>query len=522
MPGRPGCPPFGHSMPNLSSTSSNRLASALLLGPLLACQVPQRHASPPPVSLPPGLSVVEQVYSGSILTGPARDAALPVPEREVWVEYEINALAELPESGTLISQATRLTVAPQEDDPISVLARTLLAGRLLEGADAEEFERSMLAGGIEGSILAAAWRTAFVPGATKLLSIGTIEKDEDPENFLGEFKRIGPVEKLVMGGIFGDLESPELAIGMQELVAPEDVALGDQQLAPRDELRPGSPVPRREFVFIDRQVEVDGPPLVALVPSPFRSGRGEAYAITVRLREVEEHERQAFANSVDAAYRKMNSSAARRRREEALLPRSVAQDLAPRRALEALDPTRSTGLRGPLIFLADVGDAPLGGDLALIAEPELISSWVGRIRQATDEELGPGDGEQSRRIGWLLEQQAVVTLARMALRKPLPMELQGVTLRHLGEVARSPSLMEAVALRSKDAQEFQLRIVLENQNFLTDSSTGARVRAYDWLALRDLAPAGYDPLASRDERRASLLEAAQLNQAGGTDEETQQ
>jgi hypothetical protein len=31
------------------------------------------------------------------------------------------------------------------------------------------------------------------------------------------------------------------------------------------------------------------------------------------------------------------------------------------------------------------------------------------------------------------------------------------------------------------------------------------VRAYDWLAARAGAPAGYDPLGSREERRRALL-----------------
>ena len=36
------------------------------------------------------------------------------------------------------------------------------------------------------------------------------------------------------------------------------------------------------------------------------------------------------------------------------------------------------------------------------------------------------------------------------------------------------------------------------------SVAAARVRAFEWLGARGLAPAGYDPLASRQERRAAL------------------
>jgi hypothetical protein len=39
------------------------------------------------------------------------------------------------------------------------------------------------------------------------------------------------------------------------------------------------------------------------------------------------------------------------------------------------------------------------------------------------------------------------------------------------------------------------------------------VRAYDWLAARGLAPEGYDPLASSDQRRAALARLEELEEA---------
>jgi hypothetical protein len=43
--------------------------------------------------------------------------------------------------------------------------------------------------------------------------------------------------------------------------------------------------------------------------------------------------------------------------------------------------------------------------------------------------------------------------------------------------------------------------------YLEDASPAARVRAYDWLNGKNLAPAGYDPLGSNKDRRAALDKA---------------
>jgi len=47
-------------------------------------------------------------------------------------------------------------------------------------------------------------------------------------------------------------------------------------------------------------------------------------------------------------------------------------------------------------------------------------------------------------------------------------------------------------------------LLLENFIYLEDISPAARTRAFEWLAARDQAPQGYDPLASLKERRNVL------------------
>jgi hypothetical protein len=57
------------------------------------------------------------------------------------------------------------------------------------------------------------------------------------------------------------------------------------------------------------------------------------------------------------------------------------------------------------------------------------------------------------------------------------------------------------------------KLTAENRILLEDASPASRLRAYDWLAVRGLAPAGFDPFGSLAERRAALLAAAEAEEA---------
>jgi hypothetical protein len=76
-----------------------------------------------------------------------------------------------------------------------------------------------------------------------------------------------------------------------------------------------------------------------------------------------------------------------------------------------------------------------------------------------------------------------------------------VLLRRAGECARWPDTIEDGLRRSRDAEALEAHFARENRIFLEDSAPGTRVRAYDWLASRGLAPKGFDPLAPEADRR---------------------
>jgi hypothetical protein len=90
---------------------------------------------------------------------------------------------------------------------------------------------------------------------------------------------------------------------------------------------------------------------------------------------------------------------------------------------------------------------------------------------------------------------------------PLPPELRAVLTIYAGEPARHGGSLDDIAHQSTSRQDLENRLTAENLVFLTDASPASRVRAYDWLKARGLAPAGFDPLGPAKERREALDKA---------------
>jgi hypothetical protein len=112
-------------------------------------------------------------------------------------------------------------------------------------------------------------------------------------------------------------------------------------------------------------------------------------------------------------------------------------------------------------------------------------------------------------LGWLLERSALQLLADRAEEQPLPPELLSILLRHVGEPGRFTASLIDIAATCGSTAALRERLVQENLQYLEDSTAAARVRAFDWLDARGLAPAGFDPLAPLAARRAALAAAAE-------------
>ena len=121
-----------------------------------------------------------------------------------------------------------------------------------------------------------------------------------------------------------------------------------------------------------------------------------------------------------------------------------------------------------------------------------------------------GDAPATRsleELGLALEVEALRFLSERSDADTTPDALRGVLLLHTGEAASMPAAIAEAARGVRDVAQLRERIVEENRYALEDVTPSARVRAFDWLTARKLAPADFDPLAPARERRAALMRA---------------
>ncbi|MHC5210640.1 MAG: hypothetical protein ACYTG2_07975 [Planctomycetota bacterium] len=168
----------------------------------------------------------------------------------------------------------------------------------------------------------------------------------------------------------------------------------------------------------------------------------------------------------------------------------------------------TVGQRGTLLYLSELVGAELAQDIALSAEPALVDALARAMLASGSEQASIGETPEG--IGAVLERLAFqMLLDDSGLDEPPP-EHEALLILHAGEVGRSGALLAGLLADQPALDTLATRITAENIAFLQHSSPASRVRAFDWLRKRHLAPDGYDPLATRDERRAALRAAGLL------------
>jgi len=189
--------------------------------------------------------------------------------------------------------------------------------------------------------------------------------------------------------------------------------------------------------------------------------------------------------------------------------RAAAVDAAEAKHRQLLAAARSMAQVGDRrragVFLASESGASLALDTILVADDTTLEALGAAWRQAIGEDMDAlvrGD-----RLAWSLESTAARWLAQAAEAGELPAELEAVLLRQTGVVGRAPDLLAEYVEESDGVAAWREHIEQENRLALEDNLPSARVRAFDWLAARGLQPPNYDPLGSREERRAALLAA---------------
>jgi hypothetical protein len=153
------------------------------------------------------------------------------------------------------------------------------------------------------------------------------------------------------------------------------------------------------------------------------------------------------------------------------------------------------------VFLAGAVDARLALDLSLVADDAVLTAWV-RAADPGGVAWAPGGDP-----GWVLERSAYALLAERLDADELSVELRAVLTEHAGEAARFPGAIAAMLQKCRSRDQLLAALVAENREALDAADPASRVRAFDWLVARKLAPPGFDPLAARAARRAALAAA---------------
>ncbi len=450
-----------------------RLRAAALLLLTGACAAP----TPAPYAPPPMAPAFLHIW-GSPLTG-----ALPVvgelpeehdPQRALVLTARVAAMPDLPDDGLVrMVTRTRLVVGAEGDRSLKGWSRLSEGARLGEG-DAAARVLAALDDGSLPAVDGGVHVTALLTGTTAALDLPAP---------LPDFS-LPALRVLVTRG-----ESLVVALAMK----------GDVQ--PLHEDDPGLPS-RIELVVLQVPLRPDGEPLLLAVPLP-QPDHPRGVLLVARAASTAPPGDAAHAAAVAAAARDARLASDRRR---ASASRLTADEGFLRQVLSAFSALRAEGSRrSALVFLADAADASLAGDLALLSDETQLAAIAARVDEGSRDvsALVAGGGG----LAWLLERSALFVLATRAAETALPPELSAVLLRHTGEAGRYPSLLLELASDCASVTELNERLVSENRITLEDSAAAARVRAFDWLAVRGAAPAGFDPLAPLAERRTALARA---------------
>jgi hypothetical protein len=309
----------------------------------------------------------------------------------------------------------------------------------------------------------AAWdeHLGLVPGSTLRSRVSSLDPGASPELVLEATRAssVAEVRVALQIGLCSDLEREAVLVG--EPLRPESgpIAFVFRRTAARDE-------PEALLAF----VEVSSDPADA--PRPEIVAESAARAAE-RRREITRSEEER---------------------------REIADLLAD---LDDADERRAR-----LVFLAGICGSPLALDVALIAGDTDLLEFADAVRAALPE------ARDRAASAWPVERAAWMLLGRKASEGTIAPELAGVLARQGGEAARFPGAIEDLVRGIADVDGLERQLVEENRILLEDASPSARSRAYDWLAARGEAPAGFDPFAPLAERRAALRRAEEARSAG--------
>ena len=435
--------------------------------------------TPPPSVMLPELESGVRHFTGTVLTGPRPDpeaADRILMNDALMVTCKVSYLLDLPEDALQpLATRTRLVVSARGDEPPLPTSRVTIGARVDSGPAASRFASSIGPTGQEVLNL----RGALPEG----VSVSFYAESMQTFFFLG----VGEVRRHVAILISREQGGTLTAALLIESIDPHSPTGTERE------------VTEHELILLEDVPGIGRDPLVLIFPSPFDPFETSGFIAEVTV----EYPR------LDPAHQAAVQQCVADLRREGEAARTGASELEPS---ESLTRTMGNSLRAldlaehqrpAVVFLTSTHDAPLALDLALSADTITLAAWVQLFMDRTGEEIIAGD-QQEEDLGWAMDSAAWELLAERLDDGELSTGLRATLARYAGEAGRFPgSIADALRL-STDQATFRDAVVAENRSFLASSDPAARVRAFDWLTSRNQAPAGYDPLGPREERREAL------------------
>jgi hypothetical protein len=475
------------------------------------------------LQLPSGVELSVERFVGTGLTGSLpRKLDLGEDADLVTVSFELVHLEHLPDLGlrSLALQSGFIADPSQRSPlkPASVLATVAAFGREEEVASV----RAALEGGVAGRYHTLLAEQRVLPvGASAVIELGRVKLYSEPEFEWRPDPRVEAIDQaislclsresageplMIQAAIRGPLPRLEYDLEAEEPSEPLPPTTLNERMAGRS--RWLNLQLNEELVIPHQQLELDGPGVVVMSLSPFDLKDPRGFALFVRA-STDSSLRQA--GDLEELRTELGAEAAAAQELVSEEGSTLARNRTLMRALEHLRPD-SEGRR-TLAVLANLVGAPLCTDLALVAEETVLSALIEQLHKTTSSLLESSDKSE---LAWKLESASYALLATLDPEDGMADELIGVLLKRAGEVGRYSTSIEEAILASTDLASFEQALVDENLVFLEDPDPSSRVRAFDWLLLRGEAPAGFDPLASAQDRRAALAQLEEQSAAGSS------
>lgn len=468
------------------------------------CRMFEKEEARPPLFAPQAQTTLG-AYAGSALSGPVPTKVGDDRLRRVWsVTAHAIAVEDLPadDFGRLARQA-RLIVASRGGTPVSPSAR--LSPELLIRPVPVDTDLPALLGDPDRRAIMAELTGSVAPGATAELVIDTPART-DPLS--------GPVRSGITVRISRADTDDTYTLGLlsQNIIpVPTDA----EPAPPVDEDLISAPAAapavvrvdrERELLLVDRSVNGDSDRFLLSIPVAFENSdaAGVVIDITLRTKLSLDEQEQAIASLTDALAASAKSS-----KLDVPITTATEEELTMSTALAGLAQAIEAP-RGPLVYLSGASGAELTQSVVLVADEHLVQTIATAVVQKSE---GLKKFDRAN-VAWLMDRMTIAALsaAENDAANPLSASVYGALRSYAGEPGSQLDALKSIVGQSNGESDLRNRLIAENLIFLEDSSPAARVRAYDWLNRRGLAPEGFDPLARPRERRAALERAATLRQ----------